>query len=480
MNSFKYIDRNREDSMVLIPGWATDHRIFEGLDLRYNYLIPVEFSPFGFEQSLLEALERNHIERVSLLGWSLGGFLAAEFASKYPGLIDELILVSIRRRYREEELSEIEQNLKKNKKATLYKFYLQSFSKKDEIRWFKDNLFRYYHEKFDLEFLLKGLDYLRRAEVRPELLNKIRDIKIIHGGRDSIAPVEEARTIKKRLTKSRFLCLERAGHIPFLSEDFARWINKTDKEAIKKNFSRCVKDYDQYCDVQDLCGLRLMNMLNGHNPEHILEIGCGTGNYTKLLRERFPAAKIKAMDISADMIEAARIKLQGADIEFSIGDAEKPDLKRGFDLITSNASIHWMRDLEGALLKYKGLLKEDGIILFSAFGPGTFYELGSSLKMLSGEDASISSVDFKDRAALSEILAGLFKEVEVKEENHQERHSSLTELLRKIKHTGTRGRGIDNKAFWTPDTLSKLEKVYKKRFKEIVATYQTFFCKGRR
>ena len=37
---FKYIDRQKPETAVLVPGWATDYRIFDTLDLDYNYLMP--------------------------------------------------------------------------------------------------------------------------------------------------------------------------------------------------------------------------------------------------------------------------------------------------------------------------------------------------------------------------------------------------------------------------------------------------------
>jgi pimeloyl-ACP methyl ester carboxylesterase len=92
--------------LVLVPGWASDWRIFNSLNLEFDYLVPLDFSPFSFEKGLLRALKKKS-GRVSLFGWSLGGFTAAGFAAKYPALIDELMLVSIRRRYLAEELGSI-------------------------------------------------------------------------------------------------------------------------------------------------------------------------------------------------------------------------------------------------------------------------------------------------------------------------------------------------------------------------------------
>lgn len=221
---FRYIDRGDKNLLVLIPGWASDYRIFAPLNLEFNYLIPFEFSPFTFEKDLLAMLKENNFEKISLFGWSLGGFVGAEFASKYTNLIEEIILVSIRKRYKREELVEIRKHLSKNKRGYLYKFYTQCFSKKEEMSWFRENLLRNYCDNLDLNYLLRTLDYLENTEIKSSSLNNIKRIKFIHGKDDSIAPICEAIDIKKDLAHAKFIGIEEAGHLPFLKKDFSRYI----------------------------------------------------------------------------------------------------------------------------------------------------------------------------------------------------------------------------------------------------------------
>lgn len=221
---WKYINRNQGRLLVMVPGWAVDYRIFDSLDLKFNYLMPVEFSPFNFEKSLLNALKDNNIKKISLFGFSLGGFLAAEFASKHKNLIEQLILIGIREKYKEEEISQVRKYLTANKNAYLYKFYAQCFSKKEHLSYFKKNLLKHYCQNMDLNFLLKTLDYLANTQMRPEQLNGIEKIKIIHGEGDNIAPMQEAANIGERLAHAEFIGIKNAGHIPFLNEDFKKHI----------------------------------------------------------------------------------------------------------------------------------------------------------------------------------------------------------------------------------------------------------------
>ena len=78
MSKFKYEPKGAEGAILLIPGWATDYRIFSGLDIGYNILLPVEFSPFGFCKGLLDAMDDNHLKKISILGWSMGGYIACD------------------------------------------------------------------------------------------------------------------------------------------------------------------------------------------------------------------------------------------------------------------------------------------------------------------------------------------------------------------------------------------------------------------
>lgn len=217
--AFKYIERNQQRVIVLLPGWATDCRIFEPMNLKFNYLVPVGWHPPTFAKALLEQLKENNINKVSLLGWSLGGFAAAEFASKHANLVDELILISIRKKYGDEELAEAKKLLRENKKAYLYKFYNRCFFRKENMRWFTTNLLRHYCGTFDTDYLLDLLDYLGYARITRELLEPVNKITIIHGERDKIAPIQEAIDITSALGRVKFIPVKDAGHMLFLETD---------------------------------------------------------------------------------------------------------------------------------------------------------------------------------------------------------------------------------------------------------------------
>ena len=250
----------------------------------------------------------------------------------------------------------------------------------------------------------------------------------------------------------------------------------TDTDTIKKNFSRFAEHYDSYAGIQNLTAAKLIGQLTFREYNSILDIGCGTGNYTLMLQNKFPSAAITAMDISEQMIEVARQKLQKTKVDFLTADAETAQLENSFELITSNACFQWFDDLEQTLAKYKNRLTDDGTILFSMFGPSTYCQLRQVLEHFDDSCDTISSTAFIGRDKLEEILKKQFAKVSVTQQTHKETYPSLWQLLNTIKYTGTRGNGFNGSHITRPQ-LKKIEQLYNDKFDSITATYQIFYCR---
>jgi len=221
---FKFADRRKKDHLVLVPGWAFDYRIFALLDLPYNYFFFCGKSMLEFEDELKRVLAKNNIGKISLLGWSQGAFGACDFACKNPDTVEEIILVSLRKRYEKEGLENIKKYLIRNRTAYLYKFYTECFceDEKERYRWFRDTFLKYYLEKMSFDRLIRNLDWLCRVEIQLESLKKLKHIKLVHGRADTIAPISQAIDIANSLPQSQLITFEQTGHLPFLREDFTR------------------------------------------------------------------------------------------------------------------------------------------------------------------------------------------------------------------------------------------------------------------
>jgi len=249
------------------------------------------------------------------------------------------------------------------------------------------------------------------------------------------------------------------------------------KEIIKRNFSQCAVYYDEYATVQAHCGQELIKSIQGDGVRRILEIGCGTGNYTKLLSDKFPQAEIKAVDISPQMVRVARDKFSQEQLGFVVADGEGIRGHEEFDLVTSNASLQWFERLGSAVARFKALLTGGGVIAFSVFGPGTFFELNACLEQLFGRGPAAVSGRFLGREGLEKILVGFFREVIVRRRVFAEKFDTVEQLFKNIRYTGARGGG--RRSFlWTRRRMEELDKIYRRDFKDIIVTYEAFFCRG--
>ncbi|QNK66529.1 trans-aconitate 2-methyltransferase [Variovorax sp. PAMC26660] len=73
-----------------------------------------------------------------------------------------------------------------------------------------------------------------------------------------------------------------------------------------------------------------------------VDLGCGPGNSTDVLAQRFPGATVTGMDSSEDMVTAARKRLPA--IGFEVSDIESWNPSQAFDVILANASLQWLPD----------------------------------------------------------------------------------------------------------------------------------------
>ena len=250
---------------------------------------------------------------------------------------------------------------------------------------------------------------------------------------------------------------------------------KTAKETVKHNFSKYALTYDKYAKVQQETAKKLAGLLPD-NAAQILDIGCGTGLLTKLLRGKYKGGRICALDISPEMILEAKKKV--GDAEYIVADAEEFSQTVPFDLIVSNAAFQWLKDLEAALISFKKLLCPGGRMVFSIFGPLTFHELYWTLRSCLHKNVFISSKAFHGKTEIEKILARVFKKATIKEEVLLEKNKSLKDLLMKIKYTGTQGQGITGAGYLGKEALKKMEELYRTKHKGLEATYQIFFCEG--
>jgi malonyl-CoA O-methyltransferase len=157
-----------------------------------------------------------------------------------------------------------------------------------------------------------------------------------------------------------------------------------DKRQVAASFSRAAASYDSVAEFQRDVGSELSSRLpEDFVPGVWLDLGCGTGHFSRALGERFPASHGLALDIAEGMLNHAR-PLGGA-THFIAGDAERLPLQDSTcDLIFSSLAVQWCADFASVLSEANRVLKPGGIFAFASLCVGTLFELRDSWRQVDG------------------------------------------------------------------------------------------------
>ena len=102
----------------------------------------------------------------------------------------------------------------------------------------------------------------------------------------------------------------------------------------------------------------LVSRIDLVSPKSIADLGCGPGNSTAVLRQRWPQSHILGLDSSEAMIEKARRDYP--EIEWKLGDAAALDGE--YDLVFSNAALQWIPDHERLLPYLMSCVRSGGAL----------------------------------------------------------------------------------------------------------------------
>ncbi len=217
--NFICIDRGFSRTMVILPGWAFDFQVLPLEILSYNIIVPGGPLCGDLSASLSAFLQKKGIGPVDLLGWSLGGISALNFAISDEQIVNRLILVSVKDSYSEEVISDMTGRVQDNRRRALSRFYLTAFhGQRGDFKEFKRKHLERLIAFWPANKLIDGLNYLLEHPVLPLNFKRIQ-VKIIHGTEDRIAPLNSVAAVTSSRGFEKFIIKE-AGHLPFLRKDF--------------------------------------------------------------------------------------------------------------------------------------------------------------------------------------------------------------------------------------------------------------------
>lgn len=235
-----------------------------------------------------------------------------------------------------------------------------------------------------------------------------------------------------------------------------------DKREVRRAFNRAAAGYDAAAVLQREVCARMLERLDyiRLQPAHILDAGSGTGWGTRQLGERYPQAGIVALDIAIGMLATARgtsswwQKLfSGSKQHFVCADAEAlPLAAQSVEMVWSNLALQWCNDLPATFVELQRVLKPDGLLMFSTFGPDTLKELRQAF---TGVDRHSHLNRFADMHDIGDMLvhAGFSEPVmdmEYLTLTYDDVRGVLYDLKRIGAHNATagRGQGLMGKNVW--------------------------------
>lgn len=151
-----------------------------------------------------------------------------------------------------------------------------------------------------------------------------------------------------------------------------------DKRQVAASFSRAAASYDSVAQLQRDVGQALLARLPATlSVDRWIDLGSGTGHFSRVLGERFPQAEGVAVDIAEGMLRHART-LGGAQ-QYIVGDAEQlPLADASCDLLFSSLAVQWCGDFAAVLAEALRVLRPGGVMVFASLCDGTLSELRDS------------------------------------------------------------------------------------------------------
>ncbi len=261
---------------------------------------------------------------------------------------------------------------------------------------------------------------------------------------------------------------------------------------VKRAFSSATGSYDTHAVLQREIADRLLAHLDFTKlePKRILDIGCGTGYFTRLLRARFKRAEVVALDLSETMVRATRsaharrLPWHGRNRHVAADAACLPLKEAQFDLVCSNLAMQWLPDPQAMMQEMRRVLAPGGLMLFSTFGRRTLGELRQSLAAIEPERAG-HVLPFPDVTSLGDALMKLPVELPVTDSDlFTLTYPDTISLIRELKGLGASAAAIRSRksGLYGRSLIRRLEAVYGDTYRDedgkIRATFEALYAQA--
>jgi malonyl-CoA O-methyltransferase len=253
-----------------------------------------------------------------------------------------------------------------------------------------------------------------------------------------------------------------------------------DKNELIQSFNAAAKTYDSAARLQNYAGSELMQRLEmvRIQPLSIMDLGSGTGEYSRALAGRYKQARVLELDIAENMLKVSRVQRESlARRRFVCADAERlPVAERSLDLVFSNLMLQWAQDPDLLLGNLGRTIRPGGLYIFTTLGPDTLRELRDSWATV---DDTIHVNTFIDMHDLGDALirAGFsdpVMEVEMVKLSYPDLAGLMSDLKRLGAHNVNRNR---RRSLTGKSRFNRMQAAYESRRENglLPASYEIIF-----
>ncbi len=216
------------------------------------------------------------------------------------------------------------------------------------------------------------------------------------------------------------------------------------KADIARGFGRARTSYESASRLQRLMGDILLETLKQQSHPNgvsgrVLDLGCGTGWYSRRLAEPGAEVTVTGLDLSPDMIRHARGN-SSSDIAWLVADAEAIPLpNQSCELIFSNLMIQWCADPGQVLRECRRLLRPGGRLVISTLLDGTLRELDEAWQRADPGRRHINR--FAPEAAFRSMVLGELPSAEIDTRTLRLPYTSPLALAAELKQLGAGYKG---------------------------------------
>ncbi len=257
-------------------------------------------------------------------------------------------------------------------------------------------------------------------------------------------------------------------------------ISVSGQSFIPTGFKTVADTYDDHASIQNRVARDLLDIMpDSEQFENLLEIGCGTGLYTRLLAERYEDVDLYAVDFSIQMVKQARQKLSSFRINWFIADARNFTLNTQFAGLTSSSSIHWAQPLNKLFENLSAHLRSDGQFVFSIMLRDTLRELQSLRRRVAPNKSPRRSLPTAS-TVFKQLEASGFTPDQHYRQQYEQKYESARSFLRALNEQGVTGNQIaapDRPL--TPGELEQIISAYETEYstdsEDVRATYDVLY-----